>query len=84
MMRDQFLDTLVATLRKANSRGHLGYAYGNGDEDLPIVHELLRRGLIVFWRDASPGPLDGQYGQKRDLYKLTNKGQRWRAGATGD
>lgn len=62
-------------LRKANKHGEIGYAYGGGDTDLAAVRECERRGWIVYVTDVSPGPNSPYYGQKRELYRLTDAGR---------
>jgi hypothetical protein len=63
-------------LRKANDRGEIGYAYGGKNEDLPAVQECVSLGYIKWVADASPGFDAKFYGQRRDLFAITDKGRK--------
>jgi len=74
-MELNMIPELLVVLKKANSRGELGYAWGGGNKEWPLIDALIRQGYIVYHRDASPGWDSPQYGQKRDIYLLTEKGK---------
>lgn len=63
-------------LRKANDRGEIGYVWGGDNIDLPAVRECEGRGWITYHRDASPGIGAKYYGQRRDIYLITDAGRK--------
>lgn len=74
--------SVLDVLRLANDRGEIGYAYGGDDVDLVHVMTASRLGLIYYSHDASVG-LGGKYaGQRRGIYKITDKGREFRDQAT--
>lgn len=77
------MDELLRILMKTNDRGEIGYAWGGDNADLPLVKECEGRRLIVYSHDASVGYpssdivgwLGGKTPQRRDIYKLTERGR---------
>jgi hypothetical protein len=40
--------TIYDVLRLANDKGEIGYAYGEGDKELPLIEELVERDWARF------------------------------------
>lgn len=68
--------TMVALLSLANDKGEIGYAYGEGNIDLPTVEEAEAKGFIRYAWDASRSRLlYGEKAQQRTIYAITQAGR---------